>query len=126
MAQILEQENQARAASAAHQGYEYSEDDAESASLTTLLEETLQELELRNFSRRIYQTADGHWYFRVRNRPDIGPFDDPEEAERVLRRHVIDCRMRNSMGVSINWPRTWSAMRLARRSRPRRAVSTAS
>ena len=125
MAQILEQENQPLLASSNQLDDNQVEAEAgldEPTALSLLIAQTLQESDLRTFSRRIYEVADGTWWFRVRHKPDEGPFKDPEEAERALTRHVVDCRMRNAMGVNFNWPRTWSAMRLARRSKPRHAV----
>ncbi len=73
---------------------------------------------------RIYQAEDEQWYFSARNQQAIGPFLAADEAERALRRHISDCKVRNSLAMSISWPRRWSPMRLARRSQKKHTKET--
>lgn len=79
------------------------------------------------YPSRLYQAEDKLWYFKARNSQQarnsqtVGPFHDIDEAERALRRHVSDCKVRSSLAVSMTWPRRWNFMRLARRTQPKHA-----
>lgn len=76
------------------------------------------------YPSRLYQAEDKRWYFKARNNQTVGPFHDIDEAERALRRHVSDCKVRSSLAVSMTWPRRWNFMRIARRAQPKHTKDT--
>ncbi len=68
-------------------------------------------------NERIYQRDDGAWYFDVRGKISVGPFEDPFDAENSLKRYVTTCRRRAAPNPSL--PRSWNPFRWFSRSATR-------
>jgi hypothetical protein len=54
-------------------------------------------------SERIFQQADGRWYFRIRGNTTMGPYSNHREASESMNRYVASCRRQAEMGFT--WPR---------------------
>jgi hypothetical protein len=65
---------------------------------------------------RVYKNDNGQWFFRIRGKQDIGPFDTQAKATEMLDKRVTTWSDRTSPNSP--WPRSWRP-RIFRRSATR-------
>ena len=72
-------------------------------------------------SERIFQQADGRWYFGIRGNTSMGPYSSHREASESMNRYVASCRRQAEL--SFTWPRWLHVRHWARKVNDTQPVS---